>query len=298
MKNIKEIRAAELANKAAAEAKANRQEELESLEQKDAFSAIPDVAAGNIASVVDDNENLRGIEGGKYHTREVGNTVISAETKEELDAIEARMAEGIQGDGMLHKTVYILGMKCDIQGRNEQELEEDYKKAEEAAYSFRKNGMFRTVPAAEVLHNSEYTEHDGKDITVRNRRVLLLTHEARAIAFDSYETILDLSDLGDTSGLKDEVIEKLLTERLEKKFLEEDLAAAEEEANSDYDGDEDPEGPYTLYVITDDGDREDCGEFDTVDEACDEGWDHSEYDGYIGFEVVDANGEIVDDAEF
>ena len=239
MKNIKEIRNQELANRAAEEAKANRQAELEALEQKDAFSAIPEVAAGNIASVVDENERLQGIEGGKYHTRVVGETVISAETKEELDAIESRMEQGIQGDGLLHKTVTILGMKCDIQGRNEEELNEDYRRAEEAAYAFREHGMFGTVPAAEVLHNSEYTENDGKDITVRGRRVLLLTHEARAIALGSYETLVELTDLGDTSGLKDEAVEKLLIERLDKKFLEEDLAAEEdEEYDDDYDDDD------------------------------------------------------------
>ena len=55
MKNIKTIRENELKAKAEAEAKENRQAELEALEQKDAFGTINDVTEGSIAPVLDAN---------------------------------------------------------------------------------------------------------------------------------------------------------------------------------------------------------------------------------------------------
>ncbi len=293
MKNIKEIRNQELTAKAEAEAKENRQNELEALEQKDAFNTIPEVAAGNIASDMDENEHLRGITGGKYVSRLVGGTVITAETKEELDAIEARMAEGIQGDGMLHKIVTIRGMKCEIQGRTQEELDEDYKRAEEAAYSFREHSMFSTVPMAEVLHNSEYGKDDGKDVTIRGRRVLILTKESRAVAPGSYETVADLEDLGKDLKLPAEAVEKLLTERLDKKFLEEDTAAATAYHDDCNDNDQ-----FTLYVIDRYGELEEVDTFDDLDDAIDEGEEHRKYAEYVGYRIENADGIIVEEEDF
>ena len=241
-KTIKEIRAEELAAKIAEEAKANRQAELDAIEEKDAFSTIPEVREGQTASVSDENNRLLGVEGGgKYHTTLVNGEIITAETKEALEAIKARMENGIKGDGMLHKTVYILGMKCDIHGRNQEELDEDYRKAEEFAYAH-KGHMFRDVPEAEALHESGYTENDGEQVKIRCRTCLILFDEARVINMGTHETLLDLTDadqLGaDAAKLSRENIKKLIVEKLEKRFLEEDLAAAQE-YNDDNDDDDD-----------------------------------------------------------
>ena len=249
--NIKAVRENEIkvANEEAA--KAARQAELDAIVEKDAFTTIPEVREGEAASVADENDNLLGIEGGKYHTTLVGDKVISAESKEELEAIKTRMENGIEGDGMLHKTVTILGMKCDIQGRNEEELAADYKKAEEFAYAHRGH-MFRDVTEAEALHESEYTENDGEQLTVRDRVVLLLANENRIIAVNTHETLVSLDDLGTDLVINKEAAKKILVDRLEKKFIEEDLAAAKaEDDDDDYDDDDYDDDDY------DDDDDED-----------------------------------------
>lgn len=230
--SIKTTRAKELEIKNAAEAAAARKAELEAIEEVDSFGTIEAVKDGKLASVADEEDNLLGIEGGKYHTTVVNGKAISAKTVEELDEIKARMANGIEGDGLLHKTVYILGIPCDVHGRTEEELEADLRAAEKAAYAHRDH-MFRDVLEAEALNADGYTEKDGKEITVRGRTCLILWDEQRVIMAGSHETIIDLGDkdeLGaDAAKLSKESIEKLLIEKLNNKFEEEDASYDEYE---------------------------------------------------------------------
>lgn len=247
IKSIKQTRAQELETKNAAEAAAARQAELEAIEEVDSFGTIEAVKDGKLASVADEEDNLLGIEGGKYHTTVVNGKAISAKTVEELDEIKARMANGIEGDELLHKTVYILGMPCDIHGKNEAELEADLKAAEEAAYAHKWH-MARDVIEAEALNADGYTEKDGKEITVRGRTCLILWDEQRVIMAGSHETLIDLGDkdeLGnDAAKLSKESIEKILVEKLNKKFEEEDASSYDEYEDDWNDNDEDDEDDW------------------------------------------------------
>ena len=224
-KTIKEIRAAEIAARTAAEEAANRQAELDTLVEKDAFTIIPDIEAGLIAPVYDENENLIGVEGGKYHSTLVDGQVIAAETKEELETIKTRMGEGIVGDGMLHKHVLILGLPFDVHGRNEEELQDDYRAAEVCAYTLR-NHIAESVSGGQDLLDSGYKADDGKVLNVGGETYYLLFKEVRAISTTTYETVIDLADkdqLGkDAFKLSKDNVEKLIVEKLEKALLEEE----------------------------------------------------------------------------
>lgn len=243
--NIKTIRANEVAQQNEEALKAARQAELDAIVEKDAFSTIPEVHTDGVHSEADEDDNLLGVSGGKYCTTLVGETIISAESKENLDAIKTRMENGVNGDGMLHKTVYILGMKCDIQGHNEEELAEDLRKAEEFAYAH-KGHMFFDVTKAEDLDYSGYTENDGKQITVHDRTCFYIFDEKRIVNPEDYSTYVDVNDIKKELGLKDatiasmdkDEIEAQLVKILDSRFLKEDLEAAAAAAENDGDYDE------------------------------------------------------------
>lgn len=230
-KTIKEIRAEELkareeAEQAriAAEAEQARIAELEALPEKDSVATMPDVREGLIRSDRDENGRCRGVNGGKYFTKFIGGELITAETKEGLKEAEERFKNGIRGDGFLYKRVTILGEPCVLTGKNEEELDEDLRRAEVACYQHRHHLMF-DVATAEDLNESGYNEQELEEVTVKGAKFLIAYPEFRAIdlEFNKYATAVEVTDMPSiVKGNNREEIKKLILERLET-YVEEKI---------------------------------------------------------------------------
>lgn len=223
-KTIKEIRAEEL--KAREEAAQKQQEEearqahiaeLEALPEKNSVDTIPDIREGLIRADRDKYGNLKGVNGGKYLTKDVGGRLITAETEEELEAAEERMKKGINGDGFLYKDVTILGRRFGLTGRNEEELDEDLRRAEVDMYSHKGHLGF-DVDTGSALNESDYTEEDLEEVTVQCHKFLISYPEFRAIDldFNKYATAVEINDLPSVvKGNNREEIKHIILERLE-----------------------------------------------------------------------------------
>jgi len=245
-KTIKEIRAEEL--KAREEAAKQQQEEevrqahiaeLEALPEKDSVATMPEVREGALRSDRDENGRCKGVNGGKYFTKMVNGQLITAETKEGLAEAEERVKNGIRGDGFLYKDVIILGHRFTLTGRNEEELDEDLRRAEVDIYSHRDHFMF-DVETAEDFLESGYTEQELEEVEVQGYKFLISYPEFRAIdmEFEKYATAVEVTDMPSiVKGKNREEIKKLLLERLENYVEEKEL----DEDDEDFDYDEDAE---------------------------------------------------------
>lgn len=223
-KTMKEIRAEEL--KAREEAAQKQQEEearqahiaeLEALPEKNSVDAIPEVREGLVRADRDTNGKLKGINGGKFITKNVNGRLITAETEEELKAIEERMEKGIVGDGFLTREVTILGQRVFLKGRTEEELEEDLRSAEKDLYSH-KGHHLSDVDIADAANASGYTEEDLEEVTVKGHKFLISYSEFRAIdlEFNKYATAVEVTDMPSiVKSNNREEIKKLIIERLE-----------------------------------------------------------------------------------
>ena len=234
-KTIKEIRAEEL--KAREEAAKQQQEEearqahiaeLEALPEKNSVDAIAEVREGLVRADRAANGDLKGVNGGEYVSKDVNGKLITAETEEELKAIEERMEKGIEGDGFLTKEVIILGQRVFLKGRTEEELEEDLHAAEKDIYSH-KGHHLADVDIADVANASGYTEDDLEEVTVKGHKFLISYSEFRAIdlEFNKYATAVEVTDMPcNVKGNNREEIKRLILERLEtyveEKHVDED----------------------------------------------------------------------------
>lgn len=231
-KTIKEIRAEEL--KAREEAAKQQQEEdarqahiaeLEALPEKDSVATISEVREGTLRSDRDEEGRCKGVNGGKYFTKMVNGQLVTAETKEGLAEAEERIKNGIRGDGFLYKDVTILGHRFTLTGRNEEELDEDLRRAEVDIYSHKDHFMF-DVETAEDSFESGYTERELEEVTVKGRKFLISYPEFRAIdmEFEKYATAVEVTDMPSiVKGNNREEIKKLLLERLENYVEEKEL---------------------------------------------------------------------------
>ena len=230
-KTIKEIRAEELkareeAEQAriAAEAEQARIAELEALPEKDSVATMPDVREGLIRSDRDENGRCKGVNGGKYFTKSIGGELITAETKEGLKEAEERFKKGIRGDGFLYKRVTILGETFVLTGKNEEELDEDLRRAEVDCYQHKHRLMF-DVATAEDLNESGYNEQELEEVTVKGVKFLIAYPEFRAIdlEFNKYATAVEVTDMPSiVKGNNREEIKRLILERLET-YVEEQI---------------------------------------------------------------------------
>lgn len=223
-KTMKEIRAEEL--KAREEAAQKQQKEaarqahiaeLEALPEKNSVDAISEVREGLVRADRDANGNLKGVNGGKYITKNINGKLITAATEEELKAIEERMKKGIDGDGYLTRKVIILGQIVFLKGRTEEELEEDLRAAEKDIYSH-KGHHLSDVDIGDAANASGYTEDDLEEVTVKGHKFLICYSEFRAIdlEFNKFATAVEVTDMPSiVKSNNREEIKKLIIERLE-----------------------------------------------------------------------------------
>ncbi len=223
-KTMKEIRAEEL--KAREEAAQKQQEEearqahiaeLEALPEKNSVDAIREVREGLVRADRDANGRLKGINGGKYITKNINGKLITAETEEELKAIEERMEKGIEGDGYLTRVVIIRGQSVSLKGKTEEELEEDLRAAERDLYSHKGHHLF-DIDIADAANASGYTEDDLEEVTVKGHKFFICYPEFRAIdlEFNKYATAVEVTDMPSiVKSNNREEIKKLIIERLE-----------------------------------------------------------------------------------
>lgn len=214
MKNtIKTNRAAELKTKKAEEAAAARKAELDAISPKNIVDTMDEVVDKSARSYRDENGNARGTNGGKYIQIPVNGTVIAAKSQEDINKIKKRMEDGIEGDGLLHKTVTIDGKQCDCVGATEEELEEDIKAAENYAKAHGAN-ILRDIDIAEQLTEAEYSKDDLEQIDV-NGSTYMLCYSGKYIMDLSGNTVANLDDIEDK--LSRSSVKTILIDRLNKK---------------------------------------------------------------------------------
>lgn len=214
MKNtIKTNRTAELEAKKLAEVEAARKAELDAISPKNIVETMDDIEA-KVAHTYRDEEGVAlNVTGGAYIQipSENGGT-IAAKTQEELEAIKARMEQGINGDQLLHKTVTINGISCECVGATEEELEADIKAAENYAKAHPTN-MLRDTDVAEQLLDAEYKKEDLEQVEVDNKTYLLSYKEKRVMNLDG-TTAANLEDIPEK--LSKSSVKTILIDRLSK----------------------------------------------------------------------------------
>lgn len=214
MKNtIKTNRTAELEAKKLAEAEALRKAELDAIQPKDIPATMDDIE-GKVAHTYRNEEGVAlNVAGGAYIQipSDKGGT-IAAKTQEELDAIKARMEQGIEGDQLLHKVVVINGIRCECVGATEEELEADIKAAENYAKAHPTN-MLRDTDVAEQLLDAEYKKEDLEQVEVNGKTYLVSYKEKRVMNLDG-TTAANLEDIPEE--LSRASIKTILVDRLSK----------------------------------------------------------------------------------
>ena len=212
MKNtIKNNRSTEKRLEEEARKAAERQAELNAITPKDIVSTMDEVADKTAHSYRDEDGNAAGTNGGAYIQVPVsGGRTIAAKTQKEIDAIKERMEKGIEGDGLLHKTVIINGMRCDCVGATEEELAEDIKKAENYAKAHGSN-ILRDIDIAEQLVDAEYKKEDLEQIEVHGATYLISYSEKRVMRLDG-TTVVNLDNISSTLSKED--IKTILMERM------------------------------------------------------------------------------------
>ena len=237
-------KAAEAAKKAE-----ERKAYLDSLPQKDIVDRMADIRDGSVRIVRDDNDNLQGINGGKYLQVLYKGKMISASTHEELESIKKRIDNSIYGDGMLYREVIIDGLPCQCVGETIEELEADIKAAEEFAAQRRLYSMFKGDPAAEKYEEAGILEKDLEHLKKDDKYTDSLIYYPEKLAMDlDGNPQVDLDDLESDLSRTDN--KNLLVQRLEAK------QAAEKAECDDYD---------------DYDDCDDCDDYDDYDDYSD--WD-------------------------
>ena len=214
MKNtIKNNRTAELEAKKLAEAEAARKAELDAIEPKDIPATMDDIE-GKVAHTYRNEEGVAlNVTGGAYIQIPSGKGgTIAAKTQEELDAIKARMEQGIEGDQLLHKVVVINGVRCECVGATEEELEADIKAAENYAKAHPTN-MLRDTDVAEQLLDAEYKKEDLEQVEVNGKTYLVSYKEKRVMNLDG-TTAANLEDIPEE--LSRASIKTILVDRLSK----------------------------------------------------------------------------------
>lgn len=188
MKNtIKENLNKTNAAKEAAQKAAARKAELDAIEPRNIIDSITEVGQGEIHIDRDEEGNVKGVNGGKYlQSRLPNGTIIAAKSKEELNAIKARIENGIQGDGLLHKVVVINGMPCECVGKTEEELEADIKAAENYAQAH-KNTVLRDAIVGEELLEAEINPKEAEQVEVEGRTFIILYHSKQLIDLEGNE---------------------------------------------------------------------------------------------------------------
>ena len=278
--------------------KAARQAELDAIQPRNIIDSITEVAEGEIR--VDRNEEggLKGVNGGGYIQVTLdGQHTIAAKTKEEVEAIKARLEKGIEGDGLLHKTLFIDGMKCECVGATEEELEADIKAAENYAQAHKLH-VLRDAPVGEELHEAEIKPADAEQIDLEGMTFILLYETKQLIDLEGNE-VANLDHI--KSPLTREDIKAALLKDIDTviaaRRAEEEAERSECEHCSCEEG---AEAPFTVYVYEDEDEEEeeDLGEFDTLDDAYDEIEWHRENTNYCRWRIVDCLGDCVDEDYF
>lgn len=281
--------------KAEAAAAAARQAELDAIQPKNIIDSITEVAEGEIRVDRTEEGNLKGVNGGNYIQVTLdGHTTIAAKSQEEVEAIKARLEKGIQGDGLLHKVLFIDGIKCECVGATEEELEADIRAAENYARAHHHH-VLRDAPVGEELHEAEIKPNDAEQVEVKGTTLILLYNTKQLIDLEGNE-VANLDHI--KSPLTREEIkaallkdaEAIISARVETQRDELNECARDCEEN----------GPFTLIVYSDEDceDEEDLGEYDYLEDAFDEIDWHRDHTNYVRWKIFDADGELVEEDYF
>lgn len=220
--NIKERRAAEVAQKEAEAKELARVNRLKAVKKVDIVGTMDEVTNNTARCVRDENGNPKGTNGGKYLQEPVninGKFVtIAAKTQEELDELKENIANnGLSGDGKFHKIVTICGMKCECVGATLEELEADIAAAEEYAEAHKNGSVFTDIDVAEQLVDAEFKKEDLEEVKCKGER-FLLSYEGNFIMDLNGNTIVNLDNI--KSKLSREDVKTLLVEKLETVLVE------------------------------------------------------------------------------
>lgn len=285
--------------------KAARQAELDAIQPRNIIDSITEVAEGEIR--VDRNEEggLKGVNGGGYIQVTLdGQHTIAAKTKEEVEAIKARLEKGIEGDGLLHKTLFIDGMKCECVGATEEELEADIKAAENYAQAHKLH-VLRDAPVGEELHEAEIKPADAEQIDLEGMTFILLYGTKQLIDLEGNE-VANLDHI--KSPLTREDIKAALLKDIDTVIAARRAKEEEESHHCDqfetncHSNNPEDWGPFTLIVWSvdeyGDEDDEDLGEFDCLDDVYDEIEWHRKNTNYERWEILDREGDVIEEDYF
>ena len=225
MKNtIKMNRTNEINAKKAAEAAAAHEAALKDIKPLNIVETLKQLEEEKTDArvVCDKDGNPIAVCGGKYLCESYKGEVIGATTQEKLDAIKARIDNGIHGDGLLHKMVTVNGKSIPCVGATEKEIDADIKSIEVYSKEHPVEPR-RDLTVATMLKEAGYKSANLEQIAVEGKDYLLvyegLEGEKNLVMDLEGNSIVSLQDIPDE--LCRETVKKLLLERLNTKIKQE-----------------------------------------------------------------------------